>query len=139
MKVVLIICSKFLMRLKILNSNEFEKVIIDNVKNVKTDVFLVDDDNRNWLVTFWKIRITALRADRLTIQFSDYVYYDSTKESIEKERKCARWFLIDFDSEIIITRADLREFLMKCWTTSRIIWLTNFSNWWSKTMKFRNC
>ena len=47
MKVVLIICSKFLMRLKILNSNEFEKVIIDNVKNVKTDVFLVDDDNRN--------------------------------------------------------------------------------------------
>ena len=40
-------CSKFSMRLKILNSNEFEKIIINNVKDVKIDVFLVDNDNRN--------------------------------------------------------------------------------------------
>ena len=39
-----------LMKLKILN--ESERVIIDNVKGVKTDIFLVDDDNRNWLVIF---------------------------------------------------------------------------------------
>ena len=43
-------CSKLSMRLKILN--EFKKVITDDVKNVKIDVFFVDDDNRNWLVTF---------------------------------------------------------------------------------------
>ena len=35
------------MRLKILNLNEFERVIIDDVKNVKINVFSVNDDNRN--------------------------------------------------------------------------------------------
>ena len=53
------------MKLKILN--ESERVITNNVKDVKTDIFSVDDDNRNWLVAFWKIRITALNVDRLTI------------------------------------------------------------------------
>ena len=40
-------CSKFSIRLKILNLNEFERVIIDEIKNVKINVFFVDDDNRN--------------------------------------------------------------------------------------------
>ena len=40
-------CSKFLMRLKILNLNESEKIVIDNVKDIKIDVFSIDDDNRN--------------------------------------------------------------------------------------------
>ena len=35
------------MKLKILNSDGFEKVIADNVKDIKIDVFSVDDDNRN--------------------------------------------------------------------------------------------
>ena len=47
MKIVLIMCSKFSMRLKILNSNEFERIIIDDVKDIKIDVFSVDNDNRN--------------------------------------------------------------------------------------------
>ena len=47
MKIVLIMCSKLLKRLKILNLNEFKRIVIDNVKGVKIDVFFVDDDNRN--------------------------------------------------------------------------------------------
>ena len=73
------------MKLKILNSNGFERIIADDVKGVKIDVFPVDGDSRNWLVAFWKVRITALNADRLTIQFSDHVCYDSAKGSIEEE------------------------------------------------------
>ena len=57
-------CSKLLMKLKILN--ESEEIIIDDVKSVKIDVFLVDNDSRNWLVAFWKIWIIAFNADRLT-------------------------------------------------------------------------
>ena len=38
-------CSKLLMRLKILN--ESERIITDNVKNIKIGVFPVNDDNRN--------------------------------------------------------------------------------------------
>ena len=52
MKAALIIYSKPLMRLKILNLNEFKRIIIDNVKDVKIDIFFVDDDNCNWLITF---------------------------------------------------------------------------------------
>ena len=46
-------CSELLMKLKILN--ESEKIITDDIKDVKTDIFFVDDDNRNWLVIFWKV------------------------------------------------------------------------------------
>ena len=112
-------CSKLLMRLKILN--ESERIITDNVKNIKIGVFPVNDDNRNWFVIFWKVWITTLNANRLIIQFFNYVYYNSKKESIEEKRKCARWFLIDFNFEIIVIRTDLRESLIKCWTTFRII------------------
>ena len=35
------------MRLKILNSNESEKIIIDDVKDIGIGVFPIDDDNRN--------------------------------------------------------------------------------------------
>ena len=76
-------CPKLLMRLKILN--ESERVIADDVEGVETDIFLVDDDNRNWLVASWKIRIIALNADRLTTQSFNHVCCDSAKESIEKE------------------------------------------------------
>ena len=102
------------MRLKILN--ESEKIITNDIKDVKTDIFPVDDNNRNWLVTFWKVRIIALNADRLTIQFFDHVCYNSEKESIEKKYECVRWFLknFDFNLKAIITRASLKESLIKC-------------------------
>ena len=73
-----------------MNSNEFEKVIIDNVKDIRIDVFSVNDDNRNWFVTFWKIRIAILNVDRFIIQFFDHVCYNSKRESIKEKRKRAR-------------------------------------------------
>ena len=73
------------MKLKILDSNGFKGIIAGDVRGVEIGVFLVDNDNRNWLVAFWKVRIIALNADRLTIQFSDHVCYDFAKGSIEEE------------------------------------------------------
>ena len=40
------------MKLKILNLNESEKIIINNVKDVKIDIFFVDHNNHNEFVTF---------------------------------------------------------------------------------------
>ena len=107
-------CSKFLMKLKILNSNEFERIIIDDVKDVKIDVFLVDNNNRNWFIIFWKVWVAALNVDQFIIQFFNHVCYNSEKESIEKEREYVDRFLTNFNLKIIVTLADLKEFLIKC-------------------------
>ena len=40
------------MKLEILNLDGSEGIIVGDIKGVEIDVFFVDDNNRNWLVTF---------------------------------------------------------------------------------------
>lgn len=35
------------MKLKILNLNEFEEIIINNIKDINYNIFFIDNNNRN--------------------------------------------------------------------------------------------